>query len=387
MATEFLDKAGLTYFWSKIKALIPSTYAGSATAGGVANKAAAIPYGECDSTSTSTVYTATVPGITELTDGTCVLLKNGVVTSAANFTININNLGAKPCYNNMATGNSVTPTSPTRDSTIFNINYTMLLVYSSELVSGGAWICYRGYNSDNNTIGYQLRTNSTSLNTTTRTRYYRILFTSADGTQWVPANTGYDNSATSKKTVNQNPINPFGRIVYMSGTTNVNAGAAVSATVVWDQYAVTLGYSFNTTGAALTLTTKKPVYVKCAPQSNGSAIIDSTTPYVQDLPSSADGKIYIYLGIANSATAIELVPVHPIYYYTGGAIRLWTAPETLATVATSGSYNDLSNKPSIPSKTSDLTNDSGFTTNTGTVTSVAAGTGLSGGTISTSVTL
>lgn len=32
----------------------------------------------------------------------------------------------------------------------------------------------------------------------------------------------------------------------------------------------------------------------------------------------------------------------------------------LATVATSGSYNDLSNKPTIPSKTSDLTNDSGF---------------------------
>ena len=33
---------------------------------------------------------------------------------------------------------------------------------------------------------------------------------------------------------------------------------------------------------------------------------------------------------------------------------------SLSTVATSGSYNDLSNKPSIPSKTSDLTNDSNF---------------------------
>ena len=35
---------------------------------------------------------------------------------------------------------------------------------------------------------------------------------------------------------------------------------------------------------------------------------------------------------------------------------------TLSTVATSGSYNDLTNKPTIPSKTSDLTNDSGFIT-------------------------
>lgn len=44
----------------------------------------------------------------------------------------------------------------------------------------------------------------------------------------------------------------------------------------------------------------------------------------------------------------------------------------------SGDYNDLTNKPFIPSKTSDLTNDSGFTTNTGTVTSVSSGVGLSG---------
>ncbi len=34
--------------------------------------------------------------------------------------------------------------------------------------------------------------------------------------------------------------------------------------------------------------------------------------------------------------------------------------EDLSTIATSGSYNDLLNKPSIPTKTSDLTNDSHF---------------------------
>lgn len=37
---------------------------------------------------------------------------------------------------------------------------------------------------------------------------------------------------------------------------------------------------------------------------------------------------------------------------------------TLATVATSGSYNDLSNTPTVPTKVSDLTNDSGFITKT-----------------------
>lgn len=44
-------------------------------------------------------------------------------------------------------------------------------------------------------------------------------------------------------------------------------------------------------------------------------------------------------------------------------------------------------KALIPTKTSDLTNDSGYTTNSGTVTSVATGTGLSGGTITSSGTI
>lgn len=276
-----------------------------------------IPSGAVDSTSTSTVFTATITGITELADGVCMFLHNGVVTSATNFTININNLGAKAVYNNM--------TNATRDTTIFNVNYTMLFVYDSTLNSGdGGWWCYRGYNSDNNTIGYQLRTNATAMPTITRTRYYRLLFTSADDAHWIPANTGYDNSATSVKTVNQNAIDPFGRIVYMTGTANVAAGANVGAAVIWDQYTLGLGYSFNTAGAALTLTFPAPVYVKCAPQANGSAIIDSTTPYVQTLPNTADGKIYIYLGMAYSATNIELVPNHPAYEYKDGAIRLWT---------------------------------------------------------------
>ncbi len=39
-----------------------------------------------------------------------------------------------------------------------------------------------------------------------------------------------------------------------------------------------------------------------------------------------------------------------------------TGKPTFTTVATSGNYNDLTNKPTIPTKTSDLTNDSGFLT-------------------------
>lgn len=48
------------------------------------------------------------------------------------------------------------------------------------------------------------------------------------------------------------------------------------------------------------------------------------------------------------------------YYALQAAATL----SSLADVAFSGSYNDLSNKPTIPTKTSDLTNDSGYVTQT-----------------------
>ena len=45
---------------------------------------------------------------------------------------------------------------------------------------------------------------------------------------------------------------------------------------------------------------------------------------------------------------------------TSGDYDDLTNKPTLATVATTGDYNDLTNKPTIPTKTSDLTNDAGF---------------------------
>ena len=398
-----------------------------------AYRTTSIPYGECDSTSTATVYTATVPGITELRDGVCMWLKNGVVTSASGFTININGLGAKPVYNNMA--------AVSRETTLWNANYTMFFVYDSTRVSGGCWILYRGYDSNDNTIGYQIRTNSQSLPMSSIVYRYRLLFTSADNNHYVPANNSTSTNATSSRTVCQDKINPFGSIFYYNATASAAANTRPAATALWQQYAIALGYSFNTTGAALTLTSWKPVYLKCAPQTDGSAIMDSTTPYVQDLPTTEDGKIYIFLGIAYSATNIELQVDHPVYWFKDGMIRPYTNASaggissvewgditgtlsdqtdlntalgakadtsSLAAVATSGLYSDLTGTPTIPTvnnatltiqkngttvnsftanassnvtanitvptATSDLTNDSGFITDAG-VTSFNGSTG------------
>ena len=279
-------------------------------------KTAAIPFGHVDGTSTSTKFTATVDGITELYDGVCCYLRNGVVTSAANWTLNINGLGAKPVYSSLA--------NETRTTTIFNTAYTMLFIYNSTRVEGGCWDIFYGYDSNTNTIGYQLRTNSSTRPVSDQCGRYRVLFSSSDDTKWVPANTSSSTDATSLETVNQRPINPFGDICYYGYTTILAANANVGTSYQWSQYPFTLGYSFNRKGSALTLTYPAPIYIKCAPQSNGSAIIDADEPYVQALPSTADGKIYIYLGKAYNATSVELAINHPVYEYKDGAIRQYT---------------------------------------------------------------
>jgi hypothetical protein len=109
-------------------------YASSPTSGGNADRTNAMLFGSVDSTSTATACTATVAGLDELVDGTCIYLRNHVVTSASGFTLNVNGLGAKPCYNNL--------TNATRDTTIFNVAYSFIFIYDSSLNSGGGgwWI-------------------------------------------------------------------------------------------------------------------------------------------------------------------------------------------------------------------------------------------------------
>lgn len=298
------------------KPSIPTQYAGSPTAGGFANKAVAIPFGSVDADSTATDIKATVDSFPEeLTDGVCAFIRNDIIASASGWTLNINGTGAKPVYASNA--------DATRTTTVFSATVTYLFIYNSTRVEGGCWDMYYGYNTDTNTIGYSLRTNTMTLPTTSACYRYRLLFTSADGKYFVPANASSSSNATSTRTTTQTPIDPFGSIRYYSSTSTVSSGSRPGATTLWEQYSVTLGYSFNRTGAALTLTAWKPVYIKCAPQADGSAIIDASTPYVQDLPTSADGKIYIFLGVATSATQVEVVFHHPVYYNDGKNIKNW----------------------------------------------------------------
>ena len=276
-------------------------------------KTASIPMGYVDDTSTATEFTATVNGISELRNGVCVWLRNGVVSSASGFTIDINGLGAKPVYSSLS--------ASSRSTTIFNIAYTLLFIYNSERVEGGCWDIVYGIDNNTNTIGFQVRHNSSALPAIVKGYKYRLWFTSADGKYYVPANSSSSSTATTLKNPIDTPIDPFGEIIYYGYNGTTGQGAILTATNVWTQYVLALGYSFNDTGTALTLTPNEPVYIKCAPQSDGSAVLQG---YTQDKPTTDDGFIYIYLGLAYSTANVELVQNHPVYWHDGTSLRLWT---------------------------------------------------------------
>lgn len=92
--------------------------------------------------------------------------------------------------------------------------------------------------------------------------------------------------------------------------------------------------------------------------------ISPTTVYLvpSDSESSDVYKEYIYVNTNWELLGIQKTDLSNYYNKTeiNNLLSAKVNSSDLSTVATSGSYNDLSNKPIIPTKTSDLTNDSNF---------------------------
>lgn len=313
--SKFLDISGLSYFWSKLKEVIS----------GKADKT----HGVYQVIGTQTVATSAWTGeidIDELYDGLTIAYYLPMDSKSAGVTLKLT------LRDGTTTGTVRVYYNDVNITTNYAAGSTIMLTYwsaGSVSVDGTPTTAPRWstseYNTNTNTIGYYIRTDSTTKPLASAAYRYRLLFTSADDTKWVPANSSTSSNATAKRTPCQIPIDPFGPIVYSSSSKDLDANSKPNNKYLWSQYNLTFGYSFNTTGVALALKFPAPVYVKCAPQPDGSAIIDKTEPYAQALPTEADGFIYIFIGMTYSATQIELYHTKPVYYVdASGARRLWT---------------------------------------------------------------
>lgn len=168
--------------------------------------------------------------------------------------------------------------------------------------------------ANTDTKAYKICVQDATLPATDSCGRQRIVFTSADGLKLVPMNASSSTSTSTSKTLNTRPIDIFGPIMYCEDPLTANLRPSPSK--LWLQNIFHIGYSY-----VKSLTSYAPVYLKCTPQSDCSAVM---ADIVQALPSTNDGYIYIFLGTAYSSSYMELLMRHPVYYHDGTGIKVWT---------------------------------------------------------------
>ena len=274
--------------------------------------------GSTAAVTTSGSYTAarwkgTYDGITALYDGLTIAYKTDVAGHSSYGTVlNINDLGNHPVVYNVNTA----------IGTRYSVGSIIVMVYDSAQTAN-AYVsnvntphtgCWKICDYDTTNL-YQLRNNYNG-NVAKETLYrYQLLLSSIDGTSLIPTSSGNNTTGTSK-TMTSQAFDPFGKIFYYNTTTTVNANSQISGGTLYERILLDLRYSTN---CGSTLTVNKAVYLVAVPQSDGTAKLASTA-ISTSLPTSDDGKIYIYLGQAYSTYQIELSVTHPVYWYKNGRV-------------------------------------------------------------------
>lgn len=303
-AERFLDTEGLRHLWEKIKAWIPF----------LSRKTQSIPFGQVDSTSTATAFTATVDGIDELRDGVCCYIRNGVVTSATGCTLNINGLGAKPMY--------YTTSSTGRVTSHFSINYTWLFIYNSTRVAGGCWDSYWGYNSEYNLSQNYIYIGRIDVGDYPTSAYSLGAFDVND--KWTPFVTTATTS-TGKSLVQS--VFPIGAKIYRdtvarSGNTSYNdvylyttlSNLDLRYSSVNHNQAIFPNYNFNRVFMPVIVDVANNTFTLTTQTTNGY-----TNNFTNERSLKAD-NFYIEIGFNSASTTsyyLTLICENNLYYYDG----------------------------------------------------------------------
>lgn len=366
----------------------------------VDNKTVGVAYGESTTAAATAQKEVTVADISELNVGQIIIVKPTITSSVANSTLKVNDF---PAYSMLYNGSAI---STSTDSIVWAANVPSMFVLDE--VYGTKYWRFAGHGLDSNST-YTLNklidagqyTAGTGTYAVTR---YSILAEKPNGTWEKITSTSSGYSTATTKTVNTSGF-VLNQLRYYNTTTNRGTGTLITTNTIEKQSAsVNYAYSFNCSTAP-GWEIGDYIYLVGTLGVDGLFYLDTTQWWSTSLPTTEDGKLYIQLGLALTTTDAtgSFFMERPIYYYKGGAVRLWSNVSgvndgtnwtsltidgvtknlpsggggsqvnsdwnatsgvaeilnkpALATVATSGSYNDLSNKPTIPTAVSQLTND------------------------------
>lgn len=291
-----------------------------------------------DTTSTSTAFVVEASGITSLYDGLTIVVKNTKVASASGCTLQLNDLAAKRIIRSSG-GGYVT--------THWALNTTYLFVYNG---TNDRWEMQQGYLDGNTNTWRGINVDGTAL-LGTGTGTGAINFVSGDNVTLTGSGNDLTIAATDTTYTGTGAISVDSSTHVISTTAEANQNAfsnvkVGSTTIAADSKTDTLELA---AGSNVTLTPDA---------TNNTITIAATDTTYSDATTSASG-----LMSASDKTKLNGIA-------TGAEVNVqanWTE-----TSSSSDAY--IKNKPTIPTKTSDLTNDSGFLTSlSGAVLTSASG--------------
>lgn len=216
------------------------------------------------------------------------------------------------------------------------------------------WVAGQNY-ADGNDTGYQVRDYYNRFVAGSNKVFpYTIIMQNADG-RWESIVTS--SSTETSKARNTHGFR-LGQIALMYGSATYNENAILDNAVVYESYTSGLvdhRYSFNTADNSTSGTTaNKPIYLVGSVNSSDGLFYLDTTWWTQTLPTTADGKVYIYLGDAYDYYRMSFRIHHPVYCYIQGAIRQYSQYADI-TGSSSGSGNKIFTvQPTPPYSVGDL---------------------------------
>ena len=267
--------------------------------------------GTCSTASATTAKDVVCPEFTssDLVKGAIIFVTfdNTNSGAVASITMNVNGTGAKPIkkqYNTNGAANLISARELAANSTyMFQYN-------------GTYWVCMTldYYANDPN---FELR-HYYSVTTKNALPQYTLSFLDTEIGQLIPFNSQGGNGA-SNKTMTTEEFDPFSEILYHTNTAIAAGGTTNGDQLYYTYELINLQYTFNLPNTSQ-FTAREPVYIVCELQSSGKAKLVSPY-YTKDLPTTNDGKLYIFLGIAHDGYRVELWQDHPIYYHNGTSLQ------------------------------------------------------------------
>ena len=256
----------------------------------------------CDTASATAAKVVTISNYT-LTNGDMFAVKFTLGSSVSTPTLNINGAGAKNIRLGSTNASTTTMTVGTNGIVLMYYDGEYFQLLGSHRTTDST-VDANMYHSVNKTMGAALYS-------------YKLIAESTDG-KYYPLT--LETGTGTTKTISTAQLKLGGMLLYYDSTTTVASGSNVSNT--YSEISMSnLHYTFNQSGGYRLY---EPIYLVGTIVEEIGFKLDnssSTSFYTQDLPTTEDGKIYIYLGQIYSTNSLRLTLTHPIYEFKDGALR------------------------------------------------------------------